>query len=298
MMRNRSTALLLLVLVCLLASCTGATSEFVSSLFDGDKWEVLEGKALQYMIDNYGDHFELSPRGHYTSGSTESIDRHIYVLDTEHPYDDIDVVSPGSDDGKGEVFATNYPYYLFGNDAGPEWTRLVEDHISEGAYLPRIWKWSDKEEDGGKTIGQLLIGLTKDSTLQDFIEIAPIEGVLMVPVEGDRVYSNAQKYAALEKMLEGLGAIDDKHDISVSVIFVKKTAYDELATDGNPINELAKRHYSAGAEWLQLFPVEARNLYSYDDDVIAAMDYIKEDGEPVLDPRWWQGVEEPDYVAE
>jgi hypothetical protein len=299
---NKTLTGFLVGVVILLSSCTGATSEFVSSLFDGNKWEELEEKALQYMIDSFGDHFELSSRGHHTSGSAESTERHIYVVDTEHPYDDIDVINPGYDDGKGEVFVTNYANYLFGNDAGPEWAKLMESELSEGAFLPRIWKWNDNEEDGGTTRGQPLMGLTQDSTLQEFMETAPIEGVLLMPVDANEngAYTDAEKYATAEKTWAELDAVDDRYDISIHVILLKREKYDELAALGAPLEEFAKEYYSSGAEKLQLRPRRAFDLLGHESKtgIFAVINYIREDGEMNADAMEWEGIEESDYDAE
>jgi hypothetical protein len=254
------------------------------------------------MVDSYGDHFELSPHGHSTSGSAESTARSIYIVDTEHPYDYIEVLSPGSDDGKGEVFATNYSYYIFGDEAGVEWTKLVESEISEGAYLPAMWKWSDSEEEGEETSGKLLAGLTQESTLQEFMETAPIEGVLLVPVDANEngAYTDAQKYATADKTWAELDAIDDRYDISLHVILLKREKYDELAAIGDPLEEFAKEHYSTGAEKLQLMPLRAFYLLGHESKtgIFAVVRYVKKDGEMDKDAMEWQGVGVEDFGAE
>jgi hypothetical protein len=275
----------------LTSSCTGATSEFVSSLFDGNKREVLEEQALQYMIDNYGDHFALSEdRSHSTSGNSDGTTRYMYFTDLDHPYDDVEVVSPGSDDGKGETLLTSYPYYLFGNEAAMEWEQLLANEVQEMSYLPPLWKWSDNEGDGKTTWGENIGGLTKDSSVQDFMKTAPMYGVLAIPVDGGNKYTDEQIYKTIESTWVALAQVDDQYDMELYVAFIKREAYDELAAKGDPMEELGKELNNGDYEFIQEGPAIIFRISDEDKRILAVVNYSRKDG--VRYHGEWRGIEE------
>ncbi|MDR1797988.1 MAG: hypothetical protein LBR44_11260 [Clostridiales Family XIII bacterium] len=290
----------LVALLCLLSACSGASSSFVSGLVDGDNWGDLEGKAVAYMDENYGGPFAISDQSeHYTAGLQGGTSRYVFVRDADHPYNDFEVLSPGFDDGAGETLLTTYPYFLFGNEAGQEWERILSEAVPEMGYLPMKWDWAGSEEEGefGTTWEAPVGGLTKDSTVQDFLLEAPAYGILVVPADATATQDRQALYASVESLWGQFETIDARYDLSLVVLFVGKGDFDELAAQGNPAEVLIKSIYPNGMDIFQGNPVYAFDLCDEDKRILAAIGYEREDGSLQVENMRWEGIEKKDFAA-
>ena len=147
-MKNKNTfALIMLIfLITLILSSCGGASSTLSYFMEQLKPEKLDDKAFAYMVENYGDIFEKADSKYNSStGRKDFIVHRFYVKVIEHPYDRIEVRTFTTDEGRGEIFQTDYPHFLFGNEAGIEWEKMLNDCYPRMGYLPPLWEFTKKE---------------------------------------------------------------------------------------------------------------------------------------------------------
>ena len=304
-MRNKYAIILTTILMAVLlnlASCS-YVEPGVSWLADNmPKIETINDKALAYMQESYGDIFEMSDSHSYSIGSTESNEYHIFLKATGHPYDNIAVLSPWYDERKGEIFLTDYPHYLFGNDAGPEWEKMLNGLFPRMGYLAPKWEFATRDEinSGQRTKSisgswaKYLGGLTKESALEEYMDKSPIYGILVLaegtcfPDSESRPSSwNTISYIQSEDFLTELDSIDIKYDIKLYIFILSDDFFDELSADGRPAEQLFLQ-YSKIPEIMDPVDYVSRDPYlankSVDrwlcsDRFVAAAKYTRDDGE-------------------
>jgi len=248
--------IILFVAFLLFTSCAQVESG-VSELLDNMPQKAsLEEKALAYMTESYGDIFEYG-RPSNSWGSTQKRERTVYLKVTGHPYDYILVVSPWYDDGKGETLLTDYPHYLFGKEAGPVRREILGAAFPEMGYIAPEWKFITQEEHDNKTYSnsgnawaKALGGLTKDSTVEEYVEASPIYGILVLPVNGrlpnDLESYEYKEFIESEGFLPELDDIDPKYDFFLYVILLEDDFFEELCLSGDPAEQLfAQNGYSS-----------------------------------------------------
>ena len=240
-----SNAIIPITILLLFASCSFVKSG-VSGLVERlPQKESLQEKALSYMTESYGDIFESGRPG--SRGSSQQIESTVYLKVVEHPYDYIEVISPWYDDGMGETLFTDYPHYLFGNEAGPKWKEMLSTVFPEMGYLPPAWQFITKEEDESGAYSNIsgswaksLGGLTKDSTVEEYMEATPIYGMLVLPENGyipDDIESKKEFFEG-NKFLTELNSIDSKYDFFLYVILLRDDFFEELSFTGDPAEQL------------------------------------------------------------
>ena len=292
--------IILFVAFLLFTSCAQVESG-VSELLDNiPQKESLQEKALVYMTESYGDVFEYNDGHPNTSrGSSQQIERTVYLKVTGHPYDYILVVSPWYDDGKGETFLTDYPHYLFGEEAGLIRKEILSAVFPRMGYLPPAWKFITKNENDNQAYystlswAKALGGLTKDSTVEDYVEASPIYGILVLPEsgylpDGLGTYESYSTREFLESdgFLPELDRIDSKYDFFMYIILLKDDFFDDLCSAGDPGEQLFTQY---GYDAKEIDPVEYAKRqpflsidYSFDyrfrNKLVSVSRYIRDDG--------------------
>jgi len=271
--------MIILALTLLLSTSCGYGTAYSYSPQDGLKVTGIEDRALAYMKKNYGDIFQFHSSEGYAMTGGEPYGPNwfrIPMLVNGHPYDDIQVLGympardlkgiwlPSKETGK--ILGTDYPYYLFGNKAGPEWAKILGKVFPQMGYLPPDWTFTTKEFLGdppdytrqryGDSTWKMIDGLTKGSTLTEFMNKSPIYGILVLPVKGEiptvPVPPNSDYYGIPSRgvlpsdpklpTVPELATVKAKYDVDLQVVYVTQDYFDELSKGGNPAEQLAKKY--------------------------------------------------------
>jgi hypothetical protein len=196
-----------------------------------------------YMVETWGDIFgEVRSTGGGGATHVGHTNRYLYQL-REHPYDYVEYHCTDFTDGRADLFETDYPHFIFGNDAGSEWEKMLRTVFPEMHYLAPEWVYT-KEGDTFSpnehgTWAALLSGLSRESTLDDYLEVSPIHGILLLPEAPEQ----EGQFSYRDEHIEKLGLIDEKYDINITVIYIQRDYFDELSSYENPLEKLIENNY-------------------------------------------------------
>jgi len=241
--------IILFVAFLLFTSCAQVESGVSGLLGNTPQKASLQEKAFAYMTESYGDVFEYDGHPNTSRGSSQQIERTVYLKVTGHPYDYILVVSPWYDDGKGKTLLTDYPHYLFGNEAGPIWGGILGAAFPKMGYLPPEWKFITQEEHDSQTYtnvsgswARTLGEMTRDSSVEDYMEASPIYGMLVLPESGHLPYEletyKNRGFIEVDGFILELDGIDPKYDLFLYVILLEDDFFEELYISGDPAEQL------------------------------------------------------------